>query len=173
MNTFGKMMIVAILAFIIVFLPSYYEAEKSDEICQVKVQNLTTKFADDVRTKGYLTEDMYFSFISQLDSTGNLYDITMEHSHMVVDPEFDDTNTIVGYEEYGVSTYEDEILTIIQDGKNPYRMTKGDYFSVTLKNRSDTLGDGLEKMLYGTKTSDITIFATAGGIIRDEEEVEE
>lgn len=169
MSIFEKMIIIILLAIALIVLPAYYSAEKMDDICQVQVQNETTKFLDNIQTKGYITEDMYIHFINQLDSTGNIYDITLEHMHTVVDPETDESGAVIGYEEYGISFYEDEILETIKDGKKAYRMAKGDYISIMVKNRSDTMSDEFDKMLYASKPSEITIFATAGGIIRDEE----
>lgn len=169
MDVFGKIMLVVLVAFIIVFLPTSYTAKKGDAMDQVVVQNETKRFCDDIRTKGYLTENQYLSFINKLDSTDYLYDVKMEHSHNITDPKMNERGEVIGYEEYGMSTYEDEIRTIIKDGKKNYQMAKGDYFSITVKNRTDTYGDAFDKLFYGMKTSEITIFATAGGVIRDEE----
>lgn len=168
MDVFGKVILVVFVAFIIVFLPTSYTAKKGDAMDQILVQSETKKFCDDIRTKGYLTEERYLSFLSELDRTDNLYEVNMEHSHIITDPKINENGEVMGYEEYGVSTYEDEIRTMIKDGKKVYRMAKGDSFSVTVKNRTDTYGDAFDKLFYGMKPSEITIFATAGGVIREE-----
>lgn len=69
-----------IIAVVIFFLlPLYIAFEKKDDISYSLALKITTNFANDVKNKGYLTLDMYNSFIENLAISDNDYDITIEH----------------------------------------------------------------------------------------------
>lgn len=71
----------SILISVILFflLPLYMAFEKKDDISYALALKITTSFVDNVTSKGYLTEDMYQDYISELGVTANTYDVTFEH----------------------------------------------------------------------------------------------
>lgn len=168
MNLLGKIVsfVVAMLVFFI--LPASYHAQKQEAIIQVYVQTETQKFVDMIRSNGYLNERMYTSFLSALNSTGNLYKITMDHAHKITDTKLDEYGQVEEYYEYKLSTYENEILKTIYQKNDKYRMTQGDYLSVRVQNQTDTYRDFFDRLLYGANPSVHGIVASAGGKILDE-----
>ena len=168
MNTFGKIISTIFALFVFFILPISYHAQKQDALIQVFVQTETQKFVDTVRHNGYLNEEMYTSFIEILDSTGNLYNVSMDHAHRITEPKLDEYGFVTDYYEYFLSTYQTEILEAVNQKNGRYSMPQGDYFSVKVCNRTDTYHDFFERFFYGTKASQFSIFATAGGKILDE-----
>lgn len=70
-----------ILVGVIIFflLPLYIAFEKKDDISYSLALKITTNFVENVKSKGYVSHEMYNDFISNLAVTGNSYDIKMEH----------------------------------------------------------------------------------------------
>jgi len=170
MNTIGKIISFVFAMLVFFILPISYHAQKQDALMQVFVQTETTKFVDAIRYNGHINEEMYLSFLSVLDSTGILYEVTMDHAHLITEPEVDNSGVVTGYYEYNLSTYETEILNTIYQENGTYKMSQGDYFSLKVSNKTDTYKDFFDHLFYGTKTSKYSVFATAGGKILDEEE---
>ncbi len=170
MNLVGKIISFVFAMLVFFILPISYHAQKQDALIQVFVQTETTKFADAIKCNGYIDEEMYLSFLAVLDSTGILYEVTMDHAHVITEPELDDAGAVTGYYEYSLSTYESEMLDRIYQENGRYKMSQGDYFSVKVNNRTNTYKDFFDHLLYGAKTSEYSVFATAGGKILDEEE---
>lgn len=168
MNSIGK--IAAFFMSLIVFfiLPIFYQSQKQDSIIQTYVQMKTQAFVDSIRVNGYINEEMYFEFIDLLDATGNLYTVGMDHSHMITEPYVEEDGSINGFYEYSSNSYEEEIKEAIFKTDGVYHLSEGDFISVTVRNRSNTYGDALGRMIYGSKPEEYSIFATAGGRIRDE-----
>ncbi|MEG1741472.1 MAG: hypothetical protein RR237_01175, partial [Acetivibrio sp.] len=69
---------------------------------------------------------------------------------------------------YERCTYEKEILERIENTKKKYTMMEGDYFAITVCNRSETMENRMERLWYGRKNQENSIFARAGGRVRDE-----
>lgn len=77
----------AIIAVIIFFLlPLYMAFEKKDDISYSLALKITSSFVDEVRSKGYMTIDMYNNFVSDLAVTDNDYDISIEHISYKYEP---------------------------------------------------------------------------------------
>lgn len=69
-----------LLSFLVFFmLPLYIAHEKKDDAAYALALKITSNFVENVTSKGYITKDMYDTFISDLAITGNVYDIKMEH----------------------------------------------------------------------------------------------
>lgn len=78
-----------ILAFLVLFLfPLLYFGLKQDSIIITKTNTDTISLVDDVRSRGYLTKDMYDQYLEQLSDTGLMYDISMEHRQLIYEPEY-------------------------------------------------------------------------------------
>ena len=73
--------IFAILVTVIIFFlfPLYIAFEKKDDISYSMALKITSNFVDNVKNKGYLSNDMYLDFVGNLAVTGNDYDIKLEH----------------------------------------------------------------------------------------------
>ncbi|HWT27638.1 MAG TPA: hypothetical protein VN131_06835, partial [Mobilitalea sp.] len=78
-----------IIGVVILFLfPLLYFGLKQDALIQSKVKIDTTEFVDDIRSKGYLTKQMYDNYLEKLSKTNLLYNITLEHNQSIYEPEY-------------------------------------------------------------------------------------
>lgn len=68
--------------------PIMYYSLKQDVLTQTIVRLETKSLVDDIRSKGYLTREMYEKYIDKLSSTGMMYDIAIEHQQSVYEPEY-------------------------------------------------------------------------------------
>lgn len=160
-----------ILACCLLFLvPIKDMADKQDAIVQSYVSQETTKLIDAVRNNGYLTADMYDTYLDRLDKTGNLYTIEIVHKHEVINPIYnEDTgdflhDTSINY----YNTYNEGILTELYEGSGTYQFNQGDYVSIKLYNKNRTFSTSIQRMLSIKNVPDIQIYFTYGGMIRDE-----
>lgn len=72
--------------FMFFILPLYIAFEKKDDIAYALALKITNSFVDNVNSKGYLTLDMYDKYISELGTTGNIYDVSMEYNAKEYNP---------------------------------------------------------------------------------------
>ena len=77
---------VFISIFLLFIFPVYMAFEKKDDIAYALAMRYTQDFVDTVKTKGYITKEMYADYRKQLAVTGNSYDIEMIHEQSRVDP---------------------------------------------------------------------------------------
>lgn len=78
-DTLQRVFAIIIAVVIFFLLPLYIAFEKRDDISYSLALRITTNFVDNVKSKGYLSKEMYDNFISRLSITGNVYDIKLEH----------------------------------------------------------------------------------------------
>ena len=168
MDYLGKVVAVAITVIAIFIAPVVNLANSNDDIVQSTVYSITTDFVADVRAQGKITQDMYMSFVSQLDNTGILYNIEMQHSYTSPVPEFDDTGKATGIEETENIVYTDDILKSVYETNGVYTMHKGDVFSITVSNREATLGQKMRQIVFKIPDTSSRILVKDGGVIRDE-----
>lgn len=130
--------IFSILIAVIIFflLPLYIAFEKKDDISYALALKITTNFVDDVTDKGYLTQEMYDDFITEISATGNVYDVQMEYVKKEYNPviqiigktaESGDTDVIVSqydylekkveFETYDKDPNNDDVRDIIFNGE--------------------------------------------------------
>lgn len=170
MNAFSK--IVSILLCVVAFflLPIYYNAQKQDQITQTYISSETSKIVNEIRNSGVLTAEMYEEFIKKIDATNNLYDVSIVHSHLTVNPDY--TEIDGGYTDdtisYYANTYTDTILDRLYNENLPYYFTKGDYISFKVVNKSKTYATQIQEMLFANVGATEQIIVTYGGAIRDE-----
>lgn len=78
--------VVIISAFILFIFPVYMAYEKKDDISYALAMRYTQDLVDEVRSKGYITKNMYEDYRARLKVTGNTYDIQMTHEYNRYDP---------------------------------------------------------------------------------------
>lgn len=99
MNSFGKL-VAAMMAIVVLFIvPQIYFSQKIDSSVQLTVDNTVTKFVDDVRASGFVTVSDYEQFIRDLDSTGQVFDIRIDHLHTVYDAVYEVSGDFHWYQE--------------------------------------------------------------------------
>lgn len=78
------MTLVAIIVFFI--FPTYVAYEKKDDLSYALSLKYTQNFVDNVRSKGYVSNDMYKDYILELAKTGNSYDVELQHTRKIAVP---------------------------------------------------------------------------------------
>lgn len=118
--------IFAILLSVVIFfvLPIYMTFEKKDDIAYSLALKITTDFVENVRSKGYMTLEMYDGYVERLATTGNTYDIMMEHitkKYYPVIYSYDDgMNTVLKKFDYNLykDQFENDKQIVIEDGSD-------------------------------------------------------
>lgn len=141
--------IFATLVFFI--LPIYMTFEKRDDVSYTLALKITSTFVNQVKSKGYLTQEMYDEFVSELAATNNSYDIELQHISKTYNPVinvYDNKNVLVDTLEYSIyeSQYTSKdlekngIIAKTFDGKTITYDTKNYSFELTYK---------LSNIIYG------------------------
>lgn len=170
MNNFVKLVTFG-LAIIILFLaPMITHSQRQDSIVQGVVYNETVSFVEETIKQGKITPDSYMNFVQSLDTTNLLYDIKIVHSHDNVVPVFDGTGKAVSTETVTDIFYTEQILEQVYTSKGTgvYKMSKGDMLTVTVSNKEPTMSQRLNTLFFATTSSGKAIYATYGGVVRDE-----
>lgn len=165
---FGTVVSVIIVVFALFFVQITYDTSKTDMATNVHVYKVVNDFVDEVELNGYISQDMYNNLQKKLSDTGVMYTIEMTHSHAVVSPVFNENgDAIKGTKTSTVATYEDEILDKLYDTDGMYYLEANDYFSITVKNKTRTLAQKLNRIITGTSTK-YAVVVVAGGVVRNE-----
>lgn len=130
-------------------------------INQTYITTATTYLVDSTRNLGYMSKEMYETYLKTLNHTGNTYEIDMTHYQYTLEYEED-------YSKHYFTTYEDTILEKIFGEQEKYFFRQGDYFMVQVYNRNKTWGtlfaQNIMKINFPTKQ----VYVRYGGAIRDE-----
>ena len=163
------MSIIAIfLAAILMFIfPLMSTADRSDDISQQQVQTETTKFVDEIRATGKITEDDYNNFLSTIAQTGNSFDVEMETK--ILDENSRKKTSEAASTKVGENNYYSEYTSQIEsqlESNGVYLLKEGDIVTVSVKNTNKTISQILKNFFYqvsGNNTYNIA--ATAGGVV--------
>ena len=158
-------MVAAILMFMFPMMDTW---ERQDDLSYIIAYTAVVNTVDAVRNTGRLTADMYEDLVSTLNSTGNRFDVRLEHRQFTVVGD-DAGNPHVVY----VNHYTSEILEHLYPS-NPadpsdYREFRvGDYFYISVKNRNMTQATVLKQNIYGAAMETFKIGVPYGGQVRSE-----
>lgn len=173
----------ALLAVLLLFLyPLYEQARSQDKIANTVVQGAATHFIDSIRTKGYITPQIYEEFNAQLAATGNQYDLQLEHLHKRYSPEYEDPANPATFKNSFITFYDgfynEQILAVLfpdngrraDDPARRYKMQVGDYVGIKLKNINRTAAVQLWDFLMNDNTGDsATIVMNYEGMVLNED----
>lgn len=166
--TFDKIVAIIIVLIGMFLLPIMYGSAHQDAITQAYVYTTVTEFVQEVQLSGYISQDQYNRLMEDLGNTNLMYDISLTHSHDVISPEFNESgDAVVGTSTVQHTVYEDEILSAIFDTDGIYKFEAGDYFSITVRNRTRTYSQKMNQLFLHTSPK-YAIIATYGGTIRNE-----
>jgi len=171
-NSFEKTVDILIVVVVFFLFPLLYYGLKHDTLTQNVVLAETTEFVDTVRTQGYITKSMYDSYLADIDQTHIIGDIQLEHKKLLLEPEYrinttEEAPVFTGNVlKYYAKFYSFEILGELYEGSGTYYFNDGDYFSIDISNRSETLGTKLLRMI-NTNIPDTCIQVKYGGSIRN------
>lgn len=188
MDTLSKFFNVFIIVFGMFIVTTLISAKQADRVMEESVTTTVTKFSDDVRRQGRLTAEMYNSFIKKLDAEGILFNIDMTYTKEIYSPESAGTTSIGASERY-INTeecyYTQEILDGLYNGDTKagslidgkadgvLYFNKNDTFTIHVTNKTKTFGQKFSKFIPWLATTKYGgIDTRAGGLIRDEREVE-
>lgn len=146
--------IFATLVFFI--LPIYMTFEKRDDVSYTLALKITSTFVNQVKSKGYLTQEMYDEFVSELAATNNSYDIQMQHISKTYNPV--------------INVYENKTNTLIDTLE--YSIYESQYTSSDLSKKGITVKnyDG-KKITYDSKNYTFKLTYKLSDIIYNEEQI--
>jgi Zn finger protein HypA/HybF involved in hydrogenase expression len=87
-NIFKKVIDILIAVIIMFFFPLLYFSQRQDTITQNVVRARTTELVDTVRTRGFITKDMYSTYLESLEHAHLLGDLDLEHKELILEPEY-------------------------------------------------------------------------------------
>ena len=132
--------------------------ERQDDISYMSVYANVVEFVDSARNLGYITDDMYYSFLRSVYSTGNRYQITLEHRNFELVPGFESG--------VYVNTYTNSIINKLNT-TGRYDMEAGDYFYVSVKNTNKTQATQIQEVIYASTQETFKIGVPYGGMVRN------
>ena len=161
--------IAIVLAAVLMFVfPLMTMSDRTDDVSQLTVDTATTEFVDDVRTTGKLTLAKYDTFVQNISTTGNSYDVEMEIQVLDENPGKKTTQaeaTKIGENVY-YSQYTSQILDELESNNGTKNLKEGDIFTASVKNTNSTLSQQLKNFFYKVTGNDTyTIAAEHGGIV--------
>lgn len=149
-NSVSKIFAAFLSVLLLYMVPAGESARRQDDLSRMLVHQAVTKFVDSARLKGFVSPQMYMDFMQELDVTGNLYEIEMEHRHKKYEPVYlDPADPRTFQDRYSViydAYYENDILAYLfpesaislEDQRRMYKLTAGDFFQVKIKSRNQT-----------------------------------
>lgn len=177
-NIISKIFALILCALLLFFVPVYQSYQKQDDLVYQVAKQAVTNFVDNVRTKGYITPQMYEDFQREMNIGTYLFRTEMVHEQKVYTPIYTDTNIFTGqykvdYDEY----YWEQIEKFLFDETNlinkkdlMYKLQQGDFFSVHVENMTKTKSTMLFDFLTGGPGgNDIVISIPYGGMVLNED----
>ena len=169
-DTFITVIAIFLTAVLLFVFPVLTMADKLDDASNAKVDTITSNFVSEIQMTGKLTLKDYNSFIEELASTGNTYDVNMEIKILDENPGKKASQTDkdkIGENVY-YSIYTTQIKDILEssDNNNQYTFKEGDLIKVTVKNTNLTLSQQLKNWLYTVAGNDTyTVSATESAMV--------
>lgn len=155
-----------IVAAIIMFLfPILDTWERQDDLSYVAAYSAVVNTVDAVRNTGRLTDAMYNDLLSSLSSTGNRFEIQMEHRYCTT---VESPSSPIGLESVYVNYYTQDILDALATTGEYTEFNKGDFFYISVKNTNKTQATVIKENLYGTTLETFKIGVPYGGQIKSE-----
>lgn len=180
-NAISKIVSVILAVLLLFFVPVYQNYQKQDDLAYQTAYQAVTNFVDNVRTKGYITPQMYEDFERDLSVGSILYRVDITHEKKIYTPVYTDptnpasfTNKyVVDYDEY----YWEQINPFLFDETSPipkkermYKLSAGDFFSVYVENKTKTKSTMLFDFLTGgLGGNDVVISIPYGGMVLNED----
>lgn len=160
--------------FLVLFLGISTLCLKMDTNAQSICNDAVVEFVDKARAAGYISAESYTEMMQRINSTNNLYDVTIQHESKTPVPQTDESGNasgkvVNGYDAY----YQDEILGYIfagdgSDGFQNYPLKNGDYLQVTYELKEPTFATRLVTSF--TTHTPKTIYGSYGGYVGSTEE---
>ena len=163
-----------IFVILIVIFPLYNYFERQDDMSYNLALKATTNFVDEVLENGYITQDMYKEYTSELANTGNIYDIQLEAHKKVLTNNLANSNN---YDEQFKIEYNKDILADNSDAENimdasivkgnAYYLNEGDQFYVKMNNSNTTMAGAIFNTIVPTASKE-RISVNYGGVVKNQ-----
>lgn len=170
MEVFQKVIIIIIGIFGGVGVILLFFTSEQERTMQASADYLTEEFISSVATNGYLSAEMWDTYITKLSSIGIPFDIEISNTHEVFMPELDQYGHTVPDKavQYSETFYTDDILSEVQDS-GKYAMAKSDIFYIKLKASKLCFASKLRSaILLGRSLDSAFITVERTCMIRDE-----
>lgn len=158
---------IAIAGILMFVFPLLTVSENSDKTAQLSVQNATTQFVENVRSKGEITLTEYDKYIQTINSTGNTFDVQIEVQILDENPgvkTVQSDHTKIGENIY-YTEYTTQVLNTVTNNKK-MRLKEGDIVTVRALNTNTTISESLRDFLYRTAGNNASsIAASHSGIV--------
>lgn len=172
-----SVMIGVLLLFLYPILESY---QRQDDLAVMYVMRSASTFSDAVRDKGAITPVMWNDFMTDIERTGNTYEVVVEHYEKKYDPIYADpvqNSTFAG--DYSIRYQLNNKAMIMEkmfpgDGQSvesttrKYKLSIGDYFFVSVSNTNRTRAAMIMDWLTGSFGPTERIRIPVGGMVRNE-----
>ena len=156
--------LVAILMFV---FPLMTMADRTDDISNLAVQTATAEFVDDVRTTGKMSLDDYDAYLSDINATGNTFDVEILIQQLDENPGVKTTQaeaTKIGENLY-YNIYTTQVEDLLYE-KGRITLKEGDLVTVTAKNTNQTISQMLRNFFYMIAGNDeYNIAGQATGVV--------
>lgn len=156
--TVGGLFIAATLMFLI---PILSVTGQNDEIAQNVAEKAIADFLDTVSLKKVITDDDWNKLNSELSTTGNTFEITVEIQHLdenIGKKSVSGTGDVIG-ENVRYSTYISDAN--LEELEKDYPLRRGDIVKVTVKNTNKTMAQTVRSFMFKvTGKNDYDIMAT-------------
>lgn len=134
-----------VAAIIMIIFPLYSAYTSKDDISYALAMSYTKDFVDTIAENGYITEDMYREFATNLkNGTDNSYEVTLTHKSLRYDVSSktvptDEAPTVTVSSDWEI--YDDNyIKNVMYNSSNKiYLLSEDDQISVSIKNVNTTL----------------------------------
>lgn len=166
-----------LLVFVLFYLPTYGTYVKQKDLMYMNTKQATSDFVDNVRYKGYISDDMYEDFLFRISLSDILFNVEIEHHKKVYNPVLTDPtdpSTFTGdykvsYDEYFTEEIKENLFS--ETGNNIYKMEKGDYIKVVVNNTTKLKSSIMFDFVTGSPGDDgiSEIYVPYGGVILNED----
>ena len=164
----GIIISIILFSFVITGVTVTHTTSTEEKMIQEYVDLKTTQFVDSVRSNGYMSRQMYMSYIQDLLRTGNVYELKMTKEHASYVPIYDDNGNFANdYQENMQKSYEKEIIDQVMSDED-YVFSKNDYFYVEVYSKNVTKNSKVMETLFNIFSQTKAIHTYYGGAIRNE-----
>ncbi|MBS6558750.1 MAG: hypothetical protein KH355_00560 [Clostridiales bacterium] len=164
MDSVGKIASIFLVVLLLFLAPLLLMEERKDLMLENYVLAKTDYLVEHIRSNGYLSPRMYQQYQQELNGTGMIYEIEMEHERAVYYPEEQSERLIKHYK----NIYEDDILFTVLEQNRTYQMGRGDFFFMKVTSKSKSMASKLRSYFFISKSELPAIQVELGGRIRDE-----
>ncbi|MBY6773689.1 hypothetical protein [Clostridium botulinum] len=172
-NAISKVVAIILAVILTIIVPVYNVYWMIDRTVYNQVGVVTNRFQKEVRTRGYVSKDIYENFMKDLSNTKRSYDVKMLHRKVTYYPLSPTSPKYKPEKPWTIEIYkynEKTILETIYNKNKPmdYKMNINDDFSVSVEDKSFSGARIFWNFMGKGSNQNSVIFSTYGGVIENE-----